>query len=479
MHLNSIRRIGGVRDSQRISLAEAKPMAVVAPCSLDERYLAAFPKLRRLFAQAQAVFPGGVTHDLRHLEPFPVYVERAQGGHKWDVDGHELIDYWSGHGAILLGHSHPEVVAAVQQQMERATHPGACHELEIKWGQWVQRLVPSAERLRFVSSGTEATLMALRLARIYTGRRRVLKFAGHFHGWNDFLVPAADAPYTTAIPGVAAEVAADTVVVPPNDEAAVEAALAKDPDIGCIILEPTGGHFGAVPIRGDFLRTLRELTTRHGRLLIFDEVITGFRVHPSGAQGHYGVTPDLTTLAKVLAGGLPGGCLAGRADILAALEFRPGKPKMKHPGTFNANPLSAAAGSTTLRLVATGEPCRQANENGRALRQRLNAMFAERDLDWVAYGDFSGFKLLPGYRGPRPTGDGFVPYGADLSKLDGPKDVRLVHAFRRGMLLNGVDLPGLAGMTTAAHVPADIEHTVTAVGETLEVLLQEKFLTSR
>src|SRR5207237_4325701 len=142
----------------------------------------------------------------------------------------------------------------------------------------------------------------------------------------------------------------------PNNPAAVEAAFVRDPQIGCVILEPTGGHFGGVPIRGDFLRALKELATNHKRLLIFDEVITGFRVHPGGAQGHYGVIPDLTTLAKVLAGGLPGGCVAGRADILASLEVRPGKPKMKHPGTFNANPVSAAAGVAALQAVATGRP---------------------------------------------------------------------------------------------------------------------------
>src|ERR1700732_2834409 len=175
--------------------------AVLTRRSLDERYEAAFPSSRRLFEQAKSVFPGGVTHDLRDLEPSPVYIDRAQGGHKWDVDGHELIDFWSGHGAILLGHSHPEVVAAVQRQMERATHPGGCPELEIEWGRWVERLIPSAEKVRFVSSGTEATLMALRLTRIFTGRPRVLKFAGHFHGWNDFLFPAAEPPSNRAIPG--------------------------------------------------------------------------------------------------------------------------------------------------------------------------------------------------------------------------------------------------------------------------------------
>jgi glutamate-1-semialdehyde 2,1-aminomutase len=447
----------------------------MAERSLTARYEAEFPGSRKLFDQAKAVFPDGVTHDLRHLDPFPVYVERAEGAYKWDVDGHRLIDYWAGHGALLLGHSHPAIVEAVQRQVARATHPGACHELEIEWGQAVQRLMPAAERLRFVSSGTEATLMALRLARIYTGKPKVLKFAGHFHGWHDFVIPAADWP-DAPVPGVPPGVAADTVIVTPNDLAALEQALVRDQQIGCVILEPTGGHFGAVPLRGEFLHALRELTTRHGRLLIFDEVITGFRVHPGGAQGRYSITPDLTTLAKVLAGGLPGGCLAGRADILAGLEFQSGKAKMKHPGTFNANPLSAAAGIAALNLVASGEPCRRANETGKLLRQKLNLLLAERDIDWVVYGEFSGFKFLPGYAGPRPTGDEFIPYSGNLEKLEGKKDPRLVHAFRRGMLLHGVDLPGLSGMTTAAHGSADVEQTVEAVGRTLSLLAEEGYL---
>jgi glutamate-1-semialdehyde 2,1-aminomutase len=210
--------------------------------------------------------------------------------------------------------------------------------------------------------------------------------------------------------------------------------------------------------------------------LIFDEVITGFRVSPGGAQAHYGVTPDLTTLAKILAGGLPGGCVAGRADILANIEFRPGKPKMKHPGTFNANPLSAAAGVATLQLVSGGEPCRRASHSARQLRHQLNELFADRGTDWVAYGEFSGFRLLPNYEGPRPTGDDFIPYGGDPNRLEGGKDVRLVQAFRRGMLLHGVDLPGLGGMTTAAHTEADVAQTVAAVSATLDLLAEGRLV---
>ena len=450
------------------------PATAPAPTTLLARFEAEFPRSRALHQEACGLFPHGVTHDLRHLEPFPVYVERAAGARKWDVDGHELIDYWSGHGALLLGHCHPAVVEAVRRQAGRATHPGACHEQEIEWARWVRRLVPSAERVRFTASGTEATLMALRLARLATGRPRVLKFAGHFHGWHDVVTRDADPPYDGRTPpGVPGEVAGLSVTVPPNDPAAVERALEADPSVGCVILEPTGGHWGLVPVGGDFLKALRDITSRLGRLLIFDEVITGFRVHPGGAQGHYGVTPDLTTLAKVLAGGLPGGCVAGREDILAFLEQRPGSPKMRHPGTFNANPLSAAAGVATLEQVATGAPCRRATEAARLLRRGLNRMFAERGLDWVAYGAFSVFHLLPGYSGPRPSSDDFVPYGGSLEKLDGPRGPRLRHAFRRGLLLHGVDMSGLGGLLTSEHTEEDVERTVGAVVDTLTILRAE------
>jgi glutamate-1-semialdehyde 2,1-aminomutase len=449
-------------------------LATLKHPSLAERYAAAFERSGELHQKARDVFPDGVTHDLRRMEPFPVYVARAAGARKWTVEGRELIDYWSGHGAILLGHSHPAVVEAVQRQMGLATHPGACHEKEIEWGSWVQRLVPSAERIRFVSSGTEATLMALRLARIATGRPRVLKFQGHFHGWHDALIVAADAPYDgSGVPGIPGEVAAQTVVVPPGDLDAVDRALRDDPTIGCAILEPTGGHWGQVPLRGPFLHGLRDVTARHGRLLIFDEVITGFRVSPGGAQGHYGVRPDLTTLAKIVAGGLPGGCVAGRADLLGYIEARPGRPKMRHPGTFNANPLSAAAGVATLELVASGEPCRKASAAAALLRGRLNDLFARQGEPWVAYGEFSAFKLLSGYQGPAPQGEDFIPYGGSWQRLDVPADRRLQYAFRQGMLLHGVDLPGLGGMTTAAHTEADVEQTVAAVAGTLDLLRQE------
>ncbi len=444
--------------------------------TLLKRYREKFTKSEQLFAQACQNFPNGVTHDLRMLEPFPLYINRQSGCRKWDVDGNELIDYWSGHGALLLGHSHPDIVAAVQAQVARSTHVGGCHAGEIEWGEWVRRLVPSAERVRFVGSGTEATIMAIRLARIHTGRPKLLKFIGHFHGWHDAVMPGAYAPYDDApIPGIPAEIANLTVTLPPNQLDRVAHVLQQDRTIGAMILEPTGGHWGAVPVRGDFLAGLRALADHYGVVLIFDEVITGFRVAPGGAQQYYNVRPDLTSLAKIVAGGLPGGCLAGDKHILDYIASRSGKPKMKHPGTFNANPLSAAAGIATLQHIATGLPCSHANAMGRLFRNRFNALCARQDWPWIAYGDFSMFRLLFDYEGPRPIAaatdnDGFIPYDGDLEKLDGVRDQARVLQFRRALLLEGVDLPGLGGWLSAAHTERDIDFTIQACDNAIRTI---------
>ncbi len=441
--------------------------------TLDTLYREKFPASSKLFEQGKMLFPDGVTHDGRFLKPFPVYIERAAGSKKYDPDGNEIIDYWMGHGSLLLGHSHPAVVAAVQRQVARATHPGACHELEIEWAKWVQKLVRSAERMRFVNSGTEATLMALRISRIVSGKRKVIKFAGHFHGWHDLLIPAADPPYGTgdySMPGITDGVLGDLVVVPPNDLAALERAI-DEHQPACVILEATGGHWGLVPMRGEFLRGVRALTARKNVILIFDEVITGFRVAPGGSQGHYEITPDLTTMAKILAGGLPGGCLAGRTDLMSALELenRWGK-KMKHPGTYNGNPLSAAAGVAALEVVATGEPCRVANEMGKKLRAGLNEVFEQKNVDWIAYGEFSGVTVVPEYVGPRPDSDDFIPYGNAVEKLDRKIDAKLTHAFRCALLVGGVDFFGWRAMLSGAHTDADIDRTVAAVSEAVDLL---------
>jgi glutamate-1-semialdehyde 2,1-aminomutase len=453
-------------------------MPATATRTLAAQYADTFAESRERFERAKGLFPCGVTHDARMMDPFPVYVSHAKGALKWSVEGHELVDYFVGHGSHILGHSPADVVRAVQEQMERGTHFGACHDSEIEWGELVRKLVPCAERVRFTGSGTEATMMALRLARLHTGKPKFLKFHGHFHGWHDAVTVAADYPYDVQPVGVTDAAAGQCVAVPPNDLNLVEDALKAHADVGAVILEPTGGHWGAVPIRGAFLKGLRELCSRYGCVLIFDEVITGFRVSPGGAQAVYGVTPDLTSMAKILAGGLPGGCVAGRAELLAYIEPRAGKPKMRHPGTYNANPLSAAAGIATLKRIATGEPCAKANAAGRTLRNKLNELFAARDWNWIAYGDFSMVRAIPNPEGERPspaTGDSdeFVPFGGDLNRLDGAKNMKQYYALRQAMLLNGVDWWGYAGMTTCDHTDAVVERTVRAFEVSIEALSAE------
>src|SRR4029453_17921328 len=318
------------------------------------------PGSERLYQEALPTFPSGVTHDIRYTSPFPIFIEHAQGSRKWDVDGNEYIDYVMGHGALFLGHAHPRITEAVVQQAQKGTHYGANHRLELEWGRRVKELVPSAEEVRFTSSGTEATLMAIRLARAYTGRDRLLKFDHHFHGWQDYVAgtraPESDSPRS---PGVPAGTLANTTSIPQNNISLVEERLAEG-NFAAVILEPTGASWGTSPLRPDFLSDLRGLTARHNTVLIFDEVVTGFRVSPGGVQARYGVTPDVTTLAKILAGGLPGGAVAGKTDIISMLECREDPAgnaghRVARPGTFNAIPLSAAAGATMLGEVATGE----------------------------------------------------------------------------------------------------------------------------
>ncbi len=434
-----------------------------------------------LFQQACEIFPGGVTHDLRGYSPFPLYAKRAVAGRKWDVDGREYVDLWMGHGALLLGHCYPSMVEAVARQVAVGTHFGAGHELELEWGSWVQRLIPSAERVRFTSSGTEATLMALRLARTYTGRRKVVKFFGHFHGWHDNLTIGVNPPFDEPVPpGILQEVADTVLLCPPNDSQRLEEILKQNKDVACVILEPTGGSFGTIPSRPGFLQEVRELTQKYDVLLIFDEVITGFRCAPGGAQAHYGILPDLTTLAKILSGGLPGGCLVGRQDILELLAFHPDKEwnhcrKMPHQGTFNANPISAAAGIATLEAVASGKVNEQANRNGQILRDSLNRVLSDRNLNWVVYGEFSGIKFLRGCEDREITLQEMQDGTCDYRKPKAP-DPRLRDAFRAAMQLEGVDLMGLTGLVASVHTQEDLDFTVSAFDRALDRLENENFI---
>ena len=469
----------------------------LAAASIETAFAEKFPTSAKLYDRAKNLFPSGVTHDGRYMTPFPVYANVADGSRKTDVDGNEIVDFWMGHGALLLGHSHPAIVEAVRRQVALSTHPGACHELELEWGEWIRKLKPSCERIRFTNSGTEATLMALRVARIVTGKSKVIKFAGMFHGWHDQLVPAAEPPHPPIpplakggpgggensahsadaeyqMPGVTDGVFGDLVIVPPNDLAAVERAIEQH-DPACVIHEGNGSRWGVVPASPEFVQGLRELTARKDVIFILDEVITGFRVHPGGYQGFCDITPDMTTLAKVLAGGLPGGCLGGREDLMQVLAFdNPLGKKMKHPGTYNANPLSAAAGSAALSIVATAEPCDTANHVAAKIRAGINTVFKEKGVNWIAYGEFSTIKIHPDcdalHTDEAALVEGYVPFNGDFRQLDRSFGKPLGHAFRAALLLGGVDWMGWGGNTSSAHSDEDVERTVAAFANAIDLL---------
>ena len=445
--------------------------------SILETFEATHPGSRRLAERASHVFPSGVTHDIRAFAPFPIYVERAQGARKWDVDGHEYVDYIGGHGALLLGHNRPEVMAAVRDALEDGTHFGSSQAREIEWGEQVLRMVPCAERVRFTSSGTEATMMALRLARAFSGRNRVVKLAEHFHGWHDLAVGQLreDEARPGAV-GVPPGFYDDLSIVPPGDIAALEEALASR-DVAALILEPTGAHWGTHPIPPSFIEAARELTREAGTLLILDEVITGFRMAPGGAQERFGVTPDLSTHAKILAGGLPGGCVAGREDVLAMLEFREGdgawnrRRRVAHQGTYNAQPPAAAAGIAALRIIEAGNETERADQATAQLVRGLNALFARRGGGGSAWAVSSMWHLNLGYDAPRPA-------AVEWDAAEPPRGVtpQLETPLRQALLNHGVDLMGSGGMVSSAHGDAEIEATIAAFEAAIADLRGEGYL---
>ncbi len=433
--------------------------------TIHETFRAKHPKSAALAERARAAIPGGITHDIRHLKPFGVYVDRAAGTRKWDVDGHEYIDYWMGHGALFLGHCHPAVVKAVQAQVARGTHLGACHELEVRWAELVNQLVPSAELTRFTMSGTEATHLALRIARAFTGRSRILKFPGHFHGWHDGVAigvnPPYEVPLSSGVPGATLD---QVITCPPNDIKAVDTVLERG-DVAAVILEPAGGQSGTTPTIPGYLQELRALTQRHGVLLIFDEVITGFRYAPGGAQEYFGVTPDITTLAKIVAGGLPGGAVCGRRDVLSMLAYRGDATwdraeRVAHAGTFNANPISASAAIATLEQIGDASLQARTNKLGEELRRGLTEAMKRAGTPGTCYGEASiyhvSFEGKPG-----------------LAGFDRPRKGDHYHLLRCAILNEGVDCSMNHGWVSAVHTEEDIERTIRAYDRAFRAMVAE------
>ncbi len=435
---------------------------------IASRFIARHAGSQQWHDRALHVLAGGIGHDVRQAAPFPLYIDHAQGAHKWDVDGNRYIDYNLGNGALLLGHAHPAVIRAIEEQAPRGTHFGNDHPLQVRWAELIVQLVPSAERVRFVNSGTEANMLAARLARAFTGRGKLLRFEGHFHGWHDdlirgFLVPF-DIPGSVGVPD---RVFHDALLVACNDLEVLDRALAENGDVAAVILEPSGASWGTVPLAPGFLEGVREITRRRGVVLIFDEVITGFRWAPGGAQQRYGVLPDLTTMAKVVAGGLPGAAVAGRADIMDQVAFtgdsaHDRRHRVLHYGTFNATPLTSAAAIATLEIIARGEATAQADAIAAALRQGMDEILERRGIAGYAYGEASAWHIYLEKAPGSGVRDRAALRTTDPVVLKGmPGD--LVMAVQAELRQRGIEvMSGLGGLTSAAHTEADVAETLAA-----------------
>jgi glutamate-1-semialdehyde 2,1-aminomutase len=363
-----------------------------------------YGRSQELYAEAQEVIPGGVNSPVRAFRSVggtPIFFERGEGAHVWDVDGNRYIDYVLSWGPLLLGHAHPRVIEALTHQAVLGCSFGAPTTMETELAKLVIQIMPGLEQVRFVNSGTEATMSALRLARAYTGRPRIVKFTGCYHGHADMLLVQAGSGVATLglpdSPGVPKGSAADTLTAEYNDPAAIDALFAAEGEqIAAVIVEPIAANMGFVLPEEGYLQHLREVTRKHGALLIFDEVMTGFRVAPGGAQGHWGIDPDLTCLGKVIGGGLPVGAYAGKRDIMQTVA--PAGP-MYQAGTLSGNPLAMSAGLSTLRtafVVDDGAAFKQAANQAALLADGMRTIAEESGIPLQVgqVGSMLGFYFL-------------------------------------------------------------------------------------
>ena len=416
-------------------------------------------KSETLFAEAQQVLPGGVNSPVRAFRAVggtPVFIERAEGAYLYDADGKRYIDYVQSWGPMVLGHAHPEVIDAVVEQAQSGLSFGAPTELETELAEELCRLWPGMDMVRFVNSGTEATMSAIRLARGFTGRDKIVKFEGCYHGHSDsLLVKAGSGALTMGVPsspGVPAALADYTITLSYNDADAVRECFAQMGDqIACIIVEPVAGNMNCIPPVPGFLETLREVCDDSGALLIIDEVMTGFRVSLTGAQGHYGVTADITTLGKVIGGGMPVGAFGGKREVME--QIAPLGP-IYQAGTLSGNPVAMAAGLETLRLVQEPDLYRQLTENTDRLVEGVLAAAKEAGIPLTANkaGSMFGFFF---------TDEPQVSNYQQVMACNGEQFNRFFH----GMLDEGVYLAPAsyeAGFMSAAHSEEDIDQTIAA-----------------
>ncbi|MDE0886108.1 MAG: glutamate-1-semialdehyde 2,1-aminomutase [Myxococcota bacterium] len=421
---------------------------------------------REAFAAAKRSIPGGVNSPVRAFGSVggsPLFIKRGKGARIWDVDGNEYIDYVGSWGPLILGHAHPVVLRAIRETMREGTSFGAPTEIETRLAEAICRALPSVKKVRMVSSGTEATMSAIRLARGYTGRDRVLKFEGCYHGHSDGLLVGAGSGVATlgipGSPGVPAAMAELTVQAPYNDLEAAAQAFARWPgEIACIIVEPVAGNMGCVPPQPGFLEGLRSLCDAEGAVLIFDEVMTGFRVGPGSAQGLYGVRPDLTCLGKVVGGGMPAAAYGGRNDLMRRIAPA---GDIYQAGTLSGNPLAMAAGLATLEQLEKPGAYEQLTERSRSLAEGLQSAADEAgvELTTASVGGMFGFSFHPGP----------IACFADAQQNH---EARFRRFFDR-MLDGGINLAPSAyeaGFVSLAHRRADIAQTLEVAREALRAV---------
>ncbi len=418
---------------------------------------------QQLFEQAQRVIPGGVNSPVRSfraVEGTPPFLTRGQGSRVWDVDGNEYIDYLGSWGPLALGHAHPAVVEAVQRAAADGTSFGAPVEQEVELAEIICGALPSVDSVRLVNSGTEACMTALRLARAYSGRSKIVKFAGNYHGHSDgLLVAAGSGALTHGVPtsaGVPEAYAAETLVATYNDIASVAELFDAFPnDIAAVIVEPVAGNMGVVAPSAGFLSSLRSITEANGALLIFDEVITGFRVAYGGAQSLFGVTPDITTMGKIIGGGLPVGAYGGRRDVMEMVA--PLGP-MYQAGTLSGNPLAVRAGVATLKELQRPGTYERLEASVNRLTDGIAAAFAQAEVPAIINRVGS---MFTGFFNPGP-----VTTLSEVERSDTTSYGRYFHALlERGVYIAPSQFE--AGFVSIAHTDADIDRTIVAVRDAL------------
>jgi len=417
-----------------------------------KKYSSQTPKSRTLYERAKKVLPAGVSYGIRFFEPYPFYTSKAKGSRLYDVDGNEYTDYWLGHTALILGHSPRAVVEAVRKQLENGTHYGTAHELEIALAEQIAKMVPNAEMVRFTNSGTEANMYATRLARAHTGRSKIAKFEGGWHGGYDSLHIGVKYPFD--IPesaGLTNSAVQYTILLPFNNIDGVAKRL-KNEKVASIIIEPVLGAGGGIPGEKEFLKSLREFCDERGILLIFDEVITGFRLAPGGAQQYCGVKSDITVFGKILGGGFPVGAFCGNTEIMEKLDSRKyERPHYSfHGGTFTGNPITMTAGLTTLKILEDGRVINQLNRLGDKLRKQLKEVFEANRIDVQITGTGSLF------------GTQFTREEVKDAKTAFKADRKKLLEYHLWSIANGVFfLPTHAGALSAAHSSGDVEKLIT------------------